>query len=55
MIEINPENKGKFTKYCQSKGHDSVSQECIEEGLASNSAKIRARANFANNAQHFKH
>jgi hypothetical protein len=46
-INIKPENKGKFTKYCKSKGHDSVTGACIEEGLASKSAAVRKRANFA--------
>lgn len=50
-IDIKEANKSKFTKYCQGKGHDSVTGECIEEGLASNSAKIRARAQFASNAR----
>lgn len=50
-IEIKPENKGKFTEYCGGK----VTNECIEEGLASHSAKTRARAQFAKNARSFNH
>lgn len=46
-IEIKPENKGKFTEYCGGK----VTNECIEEGLASKSAKVRARAQFAKNSR----
>ena len=54
-IEIKPENKGKFTKYCKDKWYKSVTQECIEEGLASNSAAVNKRAQFAKNAKSFKH
>lgn len=50
-IEINPKNKGKFTKYCKSKGHEVVTGECIEQGLASNSVAVRKQANFAKNAK----
>lgn len=50
-IRIKPENKGKFTKYCKNKGHKSVTTECIEEGLASKSAAVRKRAQFAKNAR----
>lgn len=50
-IKVKPENKGKFTKYCKSKGHGSVTNECIEEGLASKSAGVRKQANFARNAR----
>jgi hypothetical protein len=50
-IEIKEENKGKFTKWCKTKGHDSVTQECIEEGLASKSAKVAKQALFAKNAK----
>lgn len=50
-IEIKPENKGKFTEYCRGK----VTNECIEEGLASHSAKTRARAQFAKNARGWNH
>ena len=50
-IQIKPENKGRFTNYCKSKGHDAVTNECIEEGLASKSAKVRSRAQFVKNAK----
>ena len=50
-IEIKPANKGKFTEYCKSKGHEGVTNKCIEEGLASKSAKINKRAQFAKNAK----
>jgi len=50
-IKIKPENKGKFTEYCKSKGHGSVTDTCISEGLASKSVAVRKRANFARNAQ----
>lgn len=50
-IEIKPANKGKFTEYCKSKGHKGVTNECIEEALASKSAKINKRAQFAKNAK----
>jgi len=54
-IKIAPERKGLFTKYCKSKGHGSVTDTCISEGLASKSAAVRKRANFARNAKTFKH
>ena len=54
-IHIKEANKGTFTKYCKGKGHEGVTSECIEEGLASNSAKTRARAQFASNARKFEH
>jgi len=50
-IHIKPENKGKFTSYCKSKGYGGVTGECIEDGLASKSAAVRKRANFARNAK----
>lgn len=50
-IKIKPQNKGKFTKYCKNKGYESVTTECIEEGLASKSAGVRKQANFARNAR----
>lgn len=46
-IHIKETNKGLFTEYCGGK----VTNECIEEGLASKSAKVRARAQFAKNAK----
>ena len=54
-IHIKEAHKGTFTKYCKGKGHEGVTNECIEEGLASNSAKTRARAQFAKNARKFNH
>ena len=53
-IHIKPENKGKFTKYCKSKGHGSVTDACISEGLASKSAAVRKRANFAKVSKSWK-
>lgn len=50
-IEIKPENKGKFTEYCGGK----VTNECIEEGLASRSTRINKMANFARNVKKFEH
>lgn len=50
-IEIKPENRGKFTKYCQGRGHKSVTNECIEEGLASKSTSVNKMANFARNTR----
>jgi hypothetical protein len=50
-IKIKPKNKGKFTKYCKTKGYDSVTGECIEEGLASKLASVRKQAQFAENAK----
>ena len=54
-IKIKEANKGKFTEYCKRKGHDSVSNACIEEGLASRDARVRKRAQFAENAKEWKH
>ena len=50
-IEIKEANKGKFTEYCKDKGHKSVTSKCIEEGLASKSAKVNKRAQFVKNAK----
>lgn len=50
-IEIKPENRGKFTKHCGGK----VTNECIEEGLASKSAGVRKMAQFAKNARSWGH
>lgn len=50
-IKIKEENKGKFTSYCKAKGFGGVTDACIEEGLASKSAAVRKRANFAKNAK----
>lgn len=54
-INLDPKNKGTFTKFCKSKGHEGVTGECIEEGLASRNTKTRQRAQFAKNAKSFKH
>lgn len=54
-IKIKESHKGTFTKYCKNKGHEGVTNECIEEGLASRSAKTRARAQFASNAKKWNH
>lgn len=50
-IYIKPENRGKFTEYCDGK----VTEECIEKGLNSPSAAIRKRANFARNVRKWNH
>ena len=50
-IHIKESHKGLFTKHCGGK----VTNECIEEGLASNSAKIRKQAAFAKAARSWKH
>lgn len=49
-ISINPENKGKFTKYCNGK----VTQECIDKGKFSSKEYIRKRAIFAENSKKWK-
>ena len=54
-IEIKPKNKGKFTAYCKNKGHESVTDECIQEGLASKSDVVNKRAQFAKNAKEWEH
>ena len=43
-IEIKKANKGKFNSYCKSKGYDSVTRACEEEGLASKLASTRKMA-----------
>ncbi len=50
-IKIKDANKGKFTEYCKDKGHKGVTGECIEEGLASKSDKVKKRAQFAKNSR----
>lgn len=50
-IEIKPENKGKFTKYCGGK----VTEKCISKGLGSPSESVRKQAQFAKNARLFDH
>ena len=54
-IKIKKANKGKFTSYCKSKGHSGVTNECIDEGLASKSSAVNKRAQFALNSKSFKH
>jgi len=54
-IEIKPENKGKFTKYCKGLGEESVTMDCIASGKKSKSAAVRKRAVFAENARKFNH
>ena len=46
-IEIKPENKGIFTKYCGGK----VTDKCIEKGKKSPDPVVRKRAVFAENAR----
>lgn len=50
-IEIKPENKGKFTRWCKDHGHDSVTGACEAEGLASKLASVRKMAQFSKNAK----
>lgn len=50
-IYIKPENKGKFTKYCNGK----VTSECIARGKKSSDPAVRKRATFAANTRYFKH
>lgn len=54
-IEIKKSHKGRFTRYCENKGHEGVTSECIKEGLASNIAATRKQAQFAKNARSFEH
>ena len=54
-IEIKKSHKGKFTEYCDRKGHAGVTSACIQEGLASELVKTRKMAQFAKNAKSFKH
>ena len=53
-IHIKPENKGKFTDYCEGLGFSGVTNECITKGKASKNAKTRKRATFAKNARSWK-
>lgn len=50
-IKIKPENVGKFTKWCKTKGYSKATRECEEEGLASKSASIRKQAQFSKNSR----
>lgn len=54
-INIKESHKGKFTRYCKNKGYDGVTQECIDEGLASSKVSVRKQAQFALNARKWKH
>lgn len=54
-IKIKPKNKGKFTEYCKNKGYQSVTAECIDEGLASKAMSVNKMAQFAKNVKEFKH
>lgn len=53
-IELDPKKKGTFTKFCKSRGHEGVTEECIREGLASKNPLTVKRANFARNARGWK-
>lgn len=50
-IEIKPSHEGRFTEYCKNKGHKGVTNECIEEGLASRGSAVRKMSQFALNAK----
>jgi hypothetical protein len=50
-IMIKPENKGKFTSFCERKGYNGVTGSCIDEGKKSALARIRKQATFAGNAR----
>ena len=54
MINIKPENKGKFTAWAKRHGHKGVTNAAIEEGLASRLASVRKQAQFAKNAKEWK-
>lgn len=54
-IVIKESHKGRFTEHCKNKGFDSVTNECIEEGLASKSASVRKQAQFVANAKSWNH
>lgn len=51
-IEIDPKNKGTFTKYCKSIGESGVTDKCIEKGKSSKNPVTKKRAVFADNAKH---
>jgi len=50
-IEIKPQNRGKFTEYCESLGKSGVTSDCIAQGKKSKSPAVRKRAIFAQNAR----
>lgn len=54
-VSIKKKNQGSFTEYCKRNGYAGVTGGCIEEGLASKSAKINKRAMFAKNAIGWNH
>ena len=54
-IHIKESHKGKFTNYCKGKGYEGVTNECIQEGLASKLSSVNKMAQFAKNAKSFKH
>ena len=51
QIKIKDSKKGSFTKYCRSKGHKGVTNECIAQGKKSKSPAIRKKAVFAQNSR----
>ena len=44
--------KGKFTKYCKSKGFKSVTRECIAKAKKSKSKDLRKEVIFAENMKY---
>ena len=50
-IELDPKNKGAFTKYCKGLGELSVTQACIDKGKKSKNPVTKKRAVFADNAK----
>ena len=55
IIRIKESHKGKFTEWAKRHGHKGVTDAAIEEGLVSNSAKTKVRAQFAKNARKFEY
>lgn len=53
-ISIKPSHKGKFTRYCKSKGYKGVTSKCIAEGKRSKLASVVKMATFAGNARRWK-
>ena len=49
QIKIKETRKGAFNKYCKSKGYDSVTRACEDEGLASKLSSTRKMAQFSKN------
>lgn len=49
-IEISPDKKGTFTKYCKGLGEPGVTAKCIAKGKASKNPVTKKRAVFADNA-----